>query len=284
MPKVDAAKEPTGSFNQPGNHLTTRSIEPINLEIAMTESSGLVSRVHDIINRRQHSRIQGEILHADPDDKIRFVQQFSNALITEVTYPTFDASGKDTVFLKLKIQPETASFQPAPGSSSIVPTGGRLNQKLWTTSAFRLSLEINGKAFKTDFCTKVEGLSVKIGSKPVQRGFFVLPEFIPTMVTMPKLSFHMPLHYSAELVQWFNDAVHNEHPSMTDGEARNSGYEATGSLEFLDPTRTKTLYEIRLEGVGPEQMGFVKSEGGANTMKSCKFDCYLTNMHVAGYK
>ena len=266
--KVESTKEQTGSYNHPTNHLATRTIEPITLEVGLCKANPVIDIVEKIVNSRQHKRLSGEIFHADANSKSRFEQDFKRAVITEIGFPALDAAGKDLAMLKIKLQPEDASFRAGDGSS--IPMGHEKPQKTWQNNSFRLEIDQQGAV--TTHVTKVEALTIGVTAKAIQRGGFLLPEYMPGQIKMPKLSIHVPLHHAGSLIKWFERV--SAKPTSSDG----SGYESTGALTFLDTTTKKDLYTIKFEGIAPEQMTIVKSEGGSATLKTCKFDFYLTTL------
>ncbi len=267
--KVESTKEQTGSYNHPTNHLATRTIEPITLEVGLCKANPLIDVVEQIINKRVHKRMSGHIFHADANSKSRFEQEFSRAVITEIAFPALDAAGKDLAMLKVKLQPEDATFRA--GDKSSIPMGTEKPQKTWQNNSFRLEIDQQGAV--TTHVTKVEALTIGITAKPIQRGGFLLPEYMPGQLKMPKLSIHVPLHHATSLIKWFERCAARQQAS-----ADGAGYESTGSLTFLDTTTKKDLYSINFEGIAPEQMTIVKSEGGSATLKTCKFDFYVTNL------
>ncbi|MBL8625464.1 MAG: phage tail protein [Myxococcales bacterium] len=269
--KVESTKEQVGSYNHPTNHLATRTIEPITLEVGLCKANPIIDIVEKIVNSRQHKRLSGEIFHADANSKSRFEQDFKNAMITEIGFPALDAAGKDLAMMKLKLQPEEASFRAGDGSS--IPMGSEKPQKTWQNNSFRLEIDQQGAV--TTHVTKVEALTIGVTAKAIQRGGFLLPEYMPGQIKMPKLSIHVPLHHAGSLIKWF-EKVAAKHKASADG----AGYESTGALTFLDTTTKKDLYTIKFEGIAPEQMTIVKSEGGSATLKTCKFDFYLTNLQL----
>jgi hypothetical protein len=279
--KVDPVTEPSGPTNVPSKHIATRSIDPISIEVGMCGSNWLLQIVESVVNNQTHTRLNGHIHHADANTSARFEQQFTRAMVTEIGFPSMDATSKEFVFLKVKMQPETAKF-------SALGVGPKLSsemyppQKLWTTSAFRLNLELNGRKIDCERTTKIEAFTLKVGSKVMQTGSAFLPTYMPTKIEIPKLSFTMPLHYATDAINWFRDATARELPTLADGSSVGGGYEATGSIEFLDPSRTKTLYTINLDGVGPEQFSISKTEASSTNTKTCKFDLYVKQMKMKG--
>ncbi len=269
--KVESTKEQTGSYNHPTNHLATRTIEPITLEVGLCKANPLLEVIEKVVNQRVHTRMSGEIFHADANSKSRFEQDFKRAIITEIAFPALDAAGKDLAMLKVKLQPEEASFRA--GDKSSIPMGSEKPQKTWQNNSFRLEIDQQGAV--TTHVTKVEALTIGVTAKAIQRGGFLLPEYMPGQIKMPKLSIHVPLHHASSLIKWF-ERVGASQQAPADG----AGYESTGALTFLDTTTKKDLYTIKFEGIAPEQMTIVKSEGGSATLKTCKFDFYVTNLQL----
>jgi len=274
--KTESSTDPSGGFHIPVHHLTTRTIEPITMEIGLSGGDWVMKILQKVINDRAYSRISGEILHADINTALRFRQEFSRGLITEIMFPALDAVSKDGLYLKVKIQPEGIEIknQTEPGAK-LVPEK-ETKQKLFNANAFRLNLELNGKKIACEHVTKIDAITVKLGVKALQRGKYLLPEYIPTKMETSKLSVTMPLHYANDFIDWYRAAV-----MVETGTKDGTPYEATGSIEYLDPTRTKTLYSINLVGVAPENFTIGKTEGSSNTFKSCKFDLYCSQLKVS---
>ena len=61
-----------------------------------------------------------------------------------------------------------------------------------------------------------------------------------------------------------------------DRASSDTGYEKTGSIEMLDTSHRKVLYEIELFGIGPETFSMQKSEANKGETKTCKFEAYVS--------
>ena len=114
-----------------------------------------------------------------------------------------------------------------------------------------------------------------------------MPEYIPTKLEVSKLGVTLPLHYATDFIEWYKQCVTLE-KGTPDANSRTKGshYEASGSIEYLDPSCTKTLYEVSLMGVTPENFTITKTEGSSSNFKMCKFDLYCTQIKVsrAGFR
>lgn len=285
--KVESATELVGSYHIPKRHLATRTVEPITFDIGMSDADWVIGLLDKVINKRDFTRINGEVLHCDVNTALRFRQEFSRGLVTEIGFPSLDAASKDSAYVKVKIQPESVDWQAytTPGPK-IQPERGT-KQKLWNANAFRLSLSLNGKDLMCERTTKIEAFTVKLNTKAHQRGGFFLPEYIPTKLQFPdKISVTLPMHYAGEMINWFRLATSpkdggNNGSKAGGNKADAEGYEATGSITFLDPTRTKDLYTIDLFGVAPENWTMTKTDANSTTTKLCKFDLYVHRMEVS---
>lgn len=90
------------------------------------------------------------------DKKVQSQRDFKNALLTETTFPAFDASSKDASLLTVKFLPESTSLIQGAGA----PYGGKLDatkSKQWLSSNFRLTVD-NLDATKVN---RIEPFSVK---------------------------------------------------------------------------------------------------------------------------
>jgi hypothetical protein len=278
---AQAVEEPVGQYNLRGRHLATREIEPIQIEFGMSGSKWVLDFVDEFISKRKHHRISGEVIHADTNMIAQYFYSFTNALITEMTLPKLDAAGKDTLMVKVKLQPEDVKFNLGDGRKLDQDPPGR--QKAWHTSNFRINFD-NG--CNADYVSSIEPLTYKLGHKTMQLGDLFRPDIIPTKVEMPKLSITMPLLRAGAFIKWYQQSVANMQAGGTAdaeglGSAKNSGgYETSVSIEYLDATFKKTLYEVELYGVGMEKFSIPKSEANAAAVKMGKFDFYVTSSKV----
>ena len=272
---AQAVEEPVGQFNLRGRHLGPRDIEPIQIEFGMAGARWALDLVDQFIHQRKHHRLNGEVHHADANMKSQYSFEFMEAVITELTLPKLDAAGKDSLMCRVKLQPQDVKFKLASGAQLGQDSIGR--QKAWHTSNFRVTLDSIGEL---PFVTSVEALTIKLGHKPMQLPDQFRPDVLPTKVEMPKLSFTQPLSRSAPLIKWYEKAVANQLGGGTADSAASTGYETTGSIEYLDPTLKQVLYTVEFDGVGIEKFSMPKSEANAPATKMAKFDMYVTAIKV----
>lgn len=274
--KVESSTNPTGPYHIPLKHVTTRSVEPISLELGLSGTDWAIGLLERVINNRDFSRLEGEVLHVDANTKLRFRQEFHRALVSEITLPALDATSKESAFVKVKLQPETIDFESLDTPGAKIQPDKDTKQRLWGTNSFRMNLEINGTKINCDHVSKIEAITVKIGTKANQRGKFHLPEIIPTKLDFSKIGVTLPLDCAGDFINWYRNTVTKEN-----GKADGSEYEATGSIEYLNQSRSQTLYSIDLMGVAPENFVITKTEASSSNHKSVKVDLYCTQIKVS---
>ncbi len=267
--KATSTEEAMGAYHIKNRHLATREIDPLTIELGASGGRWALNALNDFLERRIHARHQGQVTHADANLKEQYTYSFKRALITEITFPPkLDAKGKEFALIKVKMQPEEIDFTLAPGPTiSPVPSA---KQKQWMTSAFRLTID----GVDTTHCMSIEALTFKMGTKLFKKGGFKLPEYMPTKLEMPKLSFTMPMKFAGSVIEWYRSAIAKEGSEA----ATDAVYEKNGSIELLDPSHSKTVYEIELFNIGPENFTIMKSEANKAETKICKFDAYITSV------
>jgi hypothetical protein len=267
-PKQNVSDEPVGGEIQRIKHGTTVEIEPIQLEVGMAQTDFLLKWIHDSWDRR-FARHDGSLIHGDFNYKNVFQHDFYQALIEETTFPALDASSKDAAYLKVKLRPEMVDLKEGDGSDLVGNHKGK--QKLWTCSSFRMSLDNGVDLSKVN---KIDSFTIKQGVKPVNAGPMRMAELEPTKVDFPNLKLTVSMAYAQSLFDWYKRVV-------IDGQDDETS-ETTGSIEFLDNSRTKVLFRIDLSGVGIQSFNLPKSEANQDAIKRCAIELYVTEMQIGG--
>ena len=141
-------------------------------------------------------------------------------------------------------------------------------QKQWTASAFRLNID----GLDTSHVSTVEALTFKLGTKAFKGGGFKLPSYTPTKLEMPTLSFTMPMKFAGQVIEWYSAALDEERASASSG----LDDKKHGSIEILDTSHGKTVYEIELFDLSPKEFSIVTSEAKKPKTKLCKFEAHIT--------
>src|SRR5580704_15432772 len=109
-------------------HTSVASIEPFSVEFGFSGAKKVLAWIQSSWNR-SFSRRSGHILHANFNLNQTFVHNFSDALITETTFPTLDGASTDAAYLKIKFLPERVDTQNKDTNDSINDQNIQKSQK-----------------------------------------------------------------------------------------------------------------------------------------------------------
>lgn len=265
--KMNSVDEQVGSEIVRIKHATTVEVDPISIEIGMSQVDFILKWINDSWLKK-YARHSGSIVSANFNYESEFEHWFYDALIEETAFPALDAASKDALFLKLKLRPERIEFKPGDKHKVQAVHGGK--QKLWSASSFRLVID----GIDTKFVNKIEGFTVKQGIKPVATGPMRMPQLEPTKLDFPDLSFHITQKHADGVFQWYKEVV-------LDGK-KDSMAERNGAIEFLSLDRKQVLLRIKLNEVGIKMFSRPKMEANADSIARCKCDLYVGSMELDG--
>lgn len=267
--KHSLVDESIGGENARIKHASVAEIDPISFEFGMSGSNSILQWIQASW-RKNWQRKSGEITHADFNYRSTFSHQFSDALITETTFPTLDGASKEAAYVKVKFQPESVVTQKGDGKA-ITPTGGT-KQKMWLCSGFRLSIDGIDDAM---YVNKIDSFTVKQGVKKMYVGAERFPQIEPTKLDFPNLSCTISTQYGEAFHKWYLDYIHK-------GQRANTGEKKTGSLEFLSPGRSKTLFRINLYEIGLLSLNIPQMTANSDQIKRYKFELSIGSMDLDG--
>jgi hypothetical protein len=257
-----------GSYQYAMKHLSTMEIDPIGVEVGMQDGLPLVDWIKSSW-KNNFTRKNGHVKMGDFNMKDVFQIDFSNALITETTFPGLDAAGKEPAILKVKMQPESVEFKEGTKNPLVAQAVSYPKQKLWSVSSFALEL---GR-YDTSRVAKIDSFTVKQGVKSYYTGRDRFPHWETTKLTFPEISVHMTYEYAKSMMKWYQNTV------MSGGQ--DPMLEVDGCITYLAPSKdvSKEVFEIKLYGVGMKGMSIEKSERQDNPRR-VKFDLYVTYMDI----
>jgi hypothetical protein len=266
--RASVIDEPIGPHNIRVKHVSTVDIEPFTVEFGLSGANDVLKWIQDSW-RKQWNRRNGQITHANFDLYQTFIHEFSEALITETTFPTLDGASKDAAYIKIKVQPEAVATNKQSGQQVKSKLGPK--QKMWMCSGFRLSLH---KVADIEYTNKIESFTIKQGVKKMYIGAERFPQIEPTKIEFPHIIGTISLDYADGLLAWYDKYIVK---GQNDKKAQTSG-----SLEFLSTDRAKTLFRINLYDVGLHHLQVMQSQANADQIKRCKFELYVGSMDIDG--
>ncbi|HEX5062948.1 MAG TPA: phage tail protein [Kofleriaceae bacterium] len=264
-----AVDEAIGTENKRIKHSAVADVEPISVEIGMAGSTSVMKWIQDSWDKNYQQR-SGQINHANFNMETVFEHEFSDALITETTFPALDGASKDAAYLKVKFQPKAVATRKVFKSQKLSPIGG-LKQKQWTCSAFRLNIDGIDDAIYTN---KIESFTIKQTVKKLFTGMHRDIELCPTKIEFPNISATISLEKADGILAWYDKYVvkGKKDPAAQKG----------GSLEFLTPNRDKTLFRVTFAAMGLLKAAIVQSTANSDQIKRVKFDMYVGEMKLDG--
>jgi hypothetical protein len=260
--------ESVGGENKQIKHSAVADVDPISIELGMSGSTCVLQWIQDSLNKNYQQR-SGQINHANFDMKTVFEHEFSDALITEVTFPALDAASKEPAYLKVKFQPKAVASRKTRGAK-LTPIGGS-KQKLWLCSAFRFNIDGIDEA---KFTNKIESFTIKQNIKKLHTGMFREIELAPSKIELPNLTGLIGLDRADGILDWYEKYVCK---GQKDPKAQKSG-----SIEFLSPDRKDVLFRIALFNIGIIKAGPQQSTANADQIKRVKFELYVGDMKLDG--
>ena len=251
-------------------HAAVREIDPVSFEIGMSGAAGVLKWIQDSWRDTGFSARNGQINHANFNLETVFEHEFSDALITEVTFPALDGASKESAYLKVKFQPRTVATKKLNGGPKITPLLGP-KQKSWLCSAFRFSIDGIDTA---QYVNKIESFTIKQSCKKLFRGASRDFELCPTKIEFPTISCSISLQYADGILDWYDQYIR--------AGKRDIAAQKSGSLEFLSPDRASTLFRINFRELGLTKFQIQQSTANADQIKRVKFDLYVGDMDLDG--
>jgi hypothetical protein len=266
--RASIVDEPIGPENVRVKHTSTVEIEPFSIDFGLSGANDVLKWIQNSWNKR-FSRRNGQITHANFDLRSTFEHEFFDALISETTFPTLDGASKEAAFIKIKVQPERVVTRKAAGPQLSANLGPK--QKMWLPSGFRFSID---GIDEMQYTNKIESFSIKQGIKKLYTGVDRFPQIEPTKIEFPNLTGTISLDYADKLLKWQDQYVRK---GQADPSAQKSG-----SIEFLSPDRSKTLFRINLYEMGLHHLQIMQSTANSDQIKRAKFELYVGRMDLDG--
>ena len=245
-------------------------------DITLTCGMGMSRAFYEWIKatlEKSHMRKDGAIHSCDYDGNVKSTLDFFHGLITEVGFPTLDASSKDEARMTIKISPESTRMTKGSGKLS---AGGPANaaQKRWLPANFRLQIP----ALDCSHVNRIEALTIKqkvIENRPGQPRTpeLRIPTKEPPIVEVPNLVITLPEQHAAGLLAWQKES------------AGRSGHDAknqkSGQLEYLSHDLREPLFTLNFHGLGIFKVTPDKTEARNENIRRVKAEMYCEEIRFS---
>ncbi len=248
--------------------LSKPSHEDITIEVGMSMSPGFYKWIEAFF-AGEVERKSGAIVAADFHYKERARREFYDALISEVKFPTLDATDNSPCTMSVTIAPENLRFERG-SLRSLEPHVGSVEQKLWTPANFSFSIDHFEDACRR--VTKVEGFSLTQEILSYHAGNLREPLRVPGILEIPNLTFSVPEVDAWPLIEHFEKHV-------IDGEPQGAE-RLTGSITMHDH-EGRDLCTIELTGIDLADVAPDKSDASSEEIKQVRVEIAVEGMSMS---
>lgn len=253
----------------PKKHIGNVKYEDLSVAVGLVPAKPLQDWIDSTLDGK-FARKDGSIRAADFDNKVRHVQEFQSALLTEIGFPACDAGAKDPAYLSVKFAPGTSRHKMGDGKVESKPLDTR--QKAWLPANFRLKID----DVDCSRVRKVDALVIKqtyLVEVPLQESS-VAADQEPGKIDFPNLRI--------TLAQADAEAFYKWHDKVTYGGANNAedddGEERPGTLEFLDRDLKRSLVTLTFSNIGIFKASIDPAEANSDKARRVIFECYVEKM------
>jgi hypothetical protein len=256
----DVIKEKSNQDFVQRKHLGSVRVEPITIETELPTPKSFYDWVKSSIEPRpRFLRKNGAIIEFDASNREIGRRNFSNALVTEVEFPSCDASSKEAARLAVTFSPETVRLSPSKGAA--LPPPSRQAAHL-LRSNFRL--RIQGLEQATVRTSKIEAIEVKVATTETGAGQARAVQ--PGAIEVPNLVITVADSSAAPFYAWHEDFV----LKGNNGQDR----ERPGVLEYLSPDLKTVLLALNFFNLGIFKVAPETSSGPQDTLRRSKVEMY----------
>lgn len=248
----------------PRKHLSKLEYE----EIAITCGTGMTSDFYAWLQNFfgcEPTRKDGAILALDFKSTERSRRTFTQALLTEIGFPTADAAAKDSAFMTVKWSPEVTRRVKGSGQAVMSCGAGKL-QKKWLPANFRLTID----GLDCTKVSKVDAITIKRKVSESQIGDQRDIGREPGKLEFPNLVVTLAESSAQSFFDWFEEFV-------IKGNNGSEG-EKDGKLEYLAPNLADVLFTINFQSLGIFRLAQENAEAGSDQILRVKAEMYCVQM------
>jgi phage tail-like protein len=265
--KADVMTYQSGPIYDKWRQLGKPKFEDIKLTIGMAMGLPFYGWVSGFFDGKPDRR-NGSIIAADFYYNERAKRTFTNAMISELTFPKLDAADKNAAYMTVNLAVEGMSFAKGDGSK-LVSSKGFNAQKLWTACNFRFSIE--GFEDACNRTSKIDSFTIKMNVLEYHAGGHRAPIKVPSPIDFPNLSFYIP---EADGDKFF---LHVQKRIIKEQSEQPGPGNLHGFIETYDNEGSPLFY---LEFFGAEIIAITpdKSDSSTEEIKMLKIDLYTEKM------
>ncbi|HEX3760531.1 MAG TPA: phage tail protein [Kofleriaceae bacterium] len=262
--KADVMTYQPGATYERWRQLGKPKFEDIKLQIGTAMSKPFFQWIEGFF-AGTCERKNGAIVAGDFYYKERARREFTEALITELTFPKLDAADKNTVYMNVTLGVENIEYKKGDESKTLEFTTNPESQKAWKACNFTFKLD--GFEPSCDRVTKVDSFTIKLPVLEYHSGGSRSPTKTPTAIDFPNLSFYLPEADAQPITDHFKKrGIQGEVPGRLHGQ-----------LTTFDNAKT-TKFTLELINCDILDIQPDKAEATTEEIKQVKVDIYVEQM------
>ena len=243
-------------------HLSAISYEPFTMEIGMNMSKGFADWIEASFEGGAASE-NGAVIAANSNLQSLSEREFRDALISEVTFPTLDASSKDPAFFIVKLEPGRINYQRSAGDLTFDSTS---RSKKWLASNFRVEIG----DLPTSKVSKIDSFTWKQRIVSDEVGAFRDATLQSTNIEVPNITLTISIADIRPWLEWHRDFIIEGRASESD--------ELTGAITFLGPDLKEELAVIELSNVGIVKLSLDQADANIESRARFTVELYVEGM------
>jgi len=246
-------------------HIANVKYSPMKVQLGVSMAQPIQDWIAASLEMN-YMRKSGAVDALDFKLESRHTIEFKDALLTEITFPACDGAAKDAAFVTLGFAPETVRRKKGDGGKRSNPSD--MGQKMWTPGNFKFTVDGLEKACAK--VSKVNALTVKqttvSDAVGMERDYLLEPAHIE----FPDVEVTVSEEFVDDFINWHQTFVIDAVNTETDHK--------TGSLEFLNQNRQKTLLTLGLNGLGITKVASAPMTNNEDKIASYTVSMYCENL------
>jgi phage tail-like protein len=262
--KADVMTYQPGATYERWRQLGKCKFEDIKLQVGTSMSEPFFTWISNFF-AGNCERKNGAIVAGDFYYKERARREFTEALITELTFPKLDANDKNTVYMNVTLGVESIDYKKGDESKTLDMTGNQEAQKAWKACNFTFSLD--GFQDECTRVTKIDSFTVKLPVVEYASGGSRTTTKTPTMIEYPNLTFYIPEPDAPAFNEHFKKrGIQGEVPGRLHGQL--TTFDNAWSTKF-----TLEFFNCDILSITPDKLDATSEE-----IKLVKVDLYVERM------
>src|SRR5215472_6790060 len=254
--------QPVGADRVQRKHLGNSHAEPLTIECGFPMAKSLLEWIKSSIEPGAKAPLKnGAIVEFDGARKEMGRRNFFNAAITEVEFPSCDASSKDPARLTVTFQPEAVTLAAGSGG-----TPGQMAPGRWMRQNF--NLKIQGLEQALTRTSQIDAVVVKLtgaGGSDIRE-----PSKGPSVIDAANLNITVADTMIGQIYQWHQEFV-----------IKRTGKPRPGILDYLTPDMKSVILSLNFSNLGiikvaPEAL----PAGTASAVRRSRVEMYCEGVTI----